>query len=58
MGIALNLIPVMENFDIYNIKNKIDIPTTFKTFISEEYFQNCISCNKSLLKGKTLRSAT
>ncbi len=58
MGIALNLIPVMENFDNYNIKNKIDIPTTFKTFIKQEYFQNYTSCNKSLLKGKTLRFAT
>jgi len=44
----------MENYDIYNIKCKIDIPATFKTFISEEYFQHCISCNKYLLKGNTL----
>lgn len=44
----------MDNFDIYNIKSKIDIPKTFKTFISEEYFQNCISCNKYLLKDRTL----
>ena len=43
----------MESFDIYSIKSKIDIPETFKTFVSEEYFQNCISCNKYLLKGKT-----
>ena len=43
----------MENFNIYSVKSRADIPATFKTFVSEEYFQNCISCNKYLLKGKT-----
>jgi formate hydrogenlyase subunit 6/NADH:ubiquinone oxidoreductase subunit I len=49
MGTSLNLILKMGNFDIYSMKSKIEIPKTFKTFISEEYFQNCISCNKYLL---------
>lgn len=38
----------MDNSDINSI-SKIEIPDTFKTFISEEYFQNCISCDKYLL---------
>lgn len=44
----------MDNSDIYRISNKIEIPKTFKTFISEEYFQNCISCNKYLLTADSL----
>lgn len=39
----------MDNSDIYRISNKIEIPGIFKTFVSEEYFQNCISCGKYLL---------
>lgn len=44
----------MDNFNIYGVQKKIDIPEKFKTFISEEFFQNCISCQKYLLKAKTL----
>lgn len=44
----------MDSFDIFGVKRKVDIPEKFRTFISEEYFQNCISCNKYLLKAKTL----
>jgi len=41
----------MDRSDIYRISNKTKITKTFKTFVSEEYFQNCISCNKFLLNN-------
>ncbi|MBN2215632.1 MAG: hypothetical protein JW723_15490 [Bacteroidales bacterium] len=31
----------------------IEIPKVFKTFISEEYFRNCITCDKYLLDDET-----
>jgi hypothetical protein len=31
----------------------IDIPKVFKTFISEDYFRNCITCDKYLLDDDT-----
>ena len=40
-----------NNYDD-NLK-KIEIPKDFKTFISEEYFANCISCDKYLLGEAT-----
>jgi hypothetical protein len=36
--------------DRYNV---IEIPKVFKTFISEEYFRNCIICDKYLLNNET-----
>lgn len=39
-----------SSHDKYNV---IDIPKVFKTFISEEYFRNCITCDKYLLDDET-----
>ena len=39
----------MDKSEISRISNKVKIPKIFKTYVSEEYFQNCISCNKFLL---------
>ena len=36
--------------DKYNL---IEIPKMFRTFISEEYFRNCITCDKYLLDDET-----
>ncbi len=33
--------------------NMIEIPAMFKTFVSEEYFRNCITCDKYLLDNET-----
>ncbi len=33
--------------------NTVEIPKVFKTFISEEHFSNCISCDKYLLDETT-----
>ena len=33
--------------------NTVDIPRVFKTFVSEEHFSNCISCDKYLLDEST-----
>ena len=33
--------------------NMIEIPKMFRTFISEEYFRNCITCDKYLLDDET-----
>ncbi len=41
-----------ENNFSKNFKT-VDIPKVFKTFVSEEYFRNCISCDKYLLDDDT-----
>jgi hypothetical protein len=44
----------MDEFEISKFSNKVIIPRIFKTYVSEEYFQNCISCNKYLLTADSL----
>lgn len=43
----------MNSKSAYSHFHTIDIPTVFKTYVSESFFSNCISCDKYLLEDDT-----